>query len=387
MAVHLRALLLLAGLTGSHSITTVSKVSVKAGDSITIPCLYDSRYINNMKYLCMGYYWSSCSYAVQTNQRNSGKFSISDDKSRRIFTVTIKDLKDTDTDYWCIVVVNGGSDVGKYFQLSVTGGTPLLSVGNQEITGFKGEEITIQCHSRVEAIKWCRLGSSCVTGSSGSIDGTGVNISESGPGVFTVTMSGLRTESSGWYSCVKDDFQMPVHVTVTDRPTTTTPAMTRSLTTLTTRSLTTVSASTVNHNPVSADQALITVQGEQQSRVISFIITLSLLVVIVLVTLFICLMFKRHKQNKIDPPATTTAKEEVTYSTVKKKRKTSSHLHQAEEAVTYSTVKPMRRTSDQRDVDVIYSSVLHVEQHTVHTVEVKDEDVTYSSLALVEKNL
>ncbi|XP_029305396.1 uncharacterized protein LOC115019861 isoform X2 [Cottoperca gobio] len=119
------------------------------------------------------------------------------------------------------------------------------------------------------------------------------------------------------------------------------------------------------------NQALITVQGEQQSRVISFIITLSLLVVIVLVTLFICLMFKRHKQNKIDPPATTTAKEEVTYSTVKKKRKTSSHLHQAEEAVTYSTVKPMRRTSDQRDVDVIYSSVLHVEQHTVHTVNLK----------------
>ncbi|XP_029305390.1 uncharacterized protein LOC115019859 isoform X4 [Cottoperca gobio] len=259
MAVHLSFLLIFTGLAGSHSITTVSKVSVKAGDSITIPCLYDSKYINNVKYLRKGYYWSSCSTEIRTDSQSiSEKFSISDDKIQKIFTVTIKDVTNKDTDYWCAVDK-------KYFQLPATGGTPTVSVDRQEITGFKGGNININCYYRnFGVMKWCKLGRSCVTGSSGSIDGTGVTISESGPGVFTVTMSGLKTESSGWYSCVKDDFQMPVHVTVTDRPTTTTPAMTRSLTTLTTRSLTIVSASAVNHNPVSADQALITVQGEQQ---------------------------------------------------------------------------------------------------------------------------
>ena len=56
-----------------------------------------------------------------------------------------------------------------------------------------------------------------MTESSGSIDGTAVTINASVPNVFTVTMSGLRTESSGWYYCVKGDLQMPVHVTVTSK--------------------------------------------------------------------------------------------------------------------------------------------------------------------------
>ncbi|XP_074502137.1 polymeric immunoglobulin receptor-like [Sebastes fasciatus] len=220
MTVHLSFLLIITGLTGIHSLT-VSKVSVKAGDSISIPCLYDSQYMNHVKYLCKGYFWSSCSDAVKTNQQNSGKFSISDDKSRGIFTVTIKDLTDKDTDYWCKVEIDGGLDVGEYFQLSVTGGTPSLYVDHQEITGFKGGNITINCHYHNSGeMKWCRLGSSCVTTSSGSINGTRVTISMSVPDVFTVTMSGLRTESSGWYWCAKGDLQVPVHVTVTEQSTT-----------------------------------------------------------------------------------------------------------------------------------------------------------------------
>ncbi|XP_029305872.1 polymeric immunoglobulin receptor-like isoform X2 [Cottoperca gobio] len=306
MAVHLSFLLIFTGLAGSHSITTVSKVSVKHGDEITIPCLYDSRYINNVKYVCKGYYWSSCSTEIRTDSQNSSrKFSISDDKIQNIFTVTIKDVTNKDDDdYWCVVEGNEGSDDGKYFHLSPTGATPSVSVDRQEITGFKGDNINIKCYYRNDGVmKWCKLDRSCVTGSSGSIDGTGVTISREWTSVSTVTMSGLRTESSGWYSCDKEDFQMPVHVTVTDRPTTTT------------SSLTTVSASTVNHNPVSADQALTTVQGELQSpshHVKSFGIRLSVIFV-VMVTLFIWFIFKRHKQRKVESSATITAEGEVRY--------------------------------------------------------------------------
>lgn len=106
---------------GINSITTVSKVSGKAGRSIFIPCLYDSQYRNHVKYLCKGYYWTSCS-AVKTNKANSGKFSISDDKNKGIFTVTIRQLTDEDTNYWCAVEINGGPDIRKYFHLSVTRG-------------------------------------------------------------------------------------------------------------------------------------------------------------------------------------------------------------------------------------------------------------------------
>ena len=96
---------------------------MKAGGSISIPCLYEPRYKNNVKYLCEGYYWNFCSYAVKTNSASSGKFSIADDKLQRIFIVTIKDLKERDDgDYWCAVEINKGDDNGKYFHLSVTRG-------------------------------------------------------------------------------------------------------------------------------------------------------------------------------------------------------------------------------------------------------------------------
>ncbi|KAI3363262.1 hypothetical protein L3Q82_011890 [Scortum barcoo] len=226
MAVQFVILLILTGLSGIYSVTTVSQVSVKAGGSITIPCLYESWYIKNVKYLCKGGHWNSCSKEIKTNQPNSGKFSISDDKSRRIFTVTIKDLTDTDTGYyWCALEIDGGSDAGQYFYLSVTRGAPSLSVSPQEVRGFEGEMININCPrlspNNSGKMEWCKLGSSCVTvWSSGSIDGATVTIKSTVHNIFTVTMSGLRIESSGWYWCDDGGQQMPVHVTITERPTT-----------------------------------------------------------------------------------------------------------------------------------------------------------------------
>uniref|UniRef100_A0A8C9Z937 Immunoglobulin domain-containing protein n=1 Tax=Sander lucioperca TaxID=283035 RepID=A0A8C9Z937_SANLU len=244
---------------GIHSITTVSEVSVKAGSSISIPCLYGLQYISHVKYLCKGFYWHSCSYIVKTNQQNSGRFSISDDNTRRIFTVTINDLADEDTDYWCAVEINGGADVKEYFHLSVTGDTPHLYVDHQEITRLNGDNLTINCYyTNTGETKWCRLGISCVTRSSGSIDGTKVTISEGAHSVFNVTMSGLRTESSGWYWCAKGDLKMPVHVTVTETPTT----------------------SNAYTDPK------------------SLIISLSLLISIVMVALLIWFMLRRHSKSK-----------------------------------------------------------------------------------------
>ncbi|XP_070697445.1 polymeric immunoglobulin receptor-like isoform X2 [Pempheris klunzingeri] len=321
MAFHLSFLAILSGLSGIHSITTVSKLSVKKGNSISIPCLYDSTYINHVKYLCKGYSWSSCSYAVKTNQPSLGSFSISDDKKHRIFTVTINDVMDKDADYyWCAVEINGGPDVKEYFHLSVAKGTPGLYVDNQEISAFKGDPISINCnYSTPGEKKWCRLGRSCVTGSSGSIDGTGVTISEmTAHAVFTVTMSKVRMENSGWYLCFKGDFQMPVHLTVTEPPTT-----------------------------ISADKAPSTVPNAQRSGVSanlkSLIIPLSLLIFVVIVTLFIWFMLKRHMQTKAESSATTM------------------------------------RSGAESDVDVVYSSVVIVEKQSGKRVET--EDVLYSCLA------
>lgn len=94
--------------------------------------------------------------------------------------------------------------------------TPSLSVDRQFIQGIKGQEIRLSCTNHESGkMEWCRLGGNCVSSSSGSIDGVAVNITSN----FTVTMSGLRTESSGWYWCDNGHLQMPVHLNVTDATT------------------------------------------------------------------------------------------------------------------------------------------------------------------------
>ncbi|XP_056251893.1 CMRF-35-like molecule 4 [Seriola aureovittata] len=260
--------------------------------------------MNNVKYLCKGYYWKLCLVEVKTNQpRSSRKFSICDDKKQRIFTVTIKDLMNTDTYYWCFVEINGGADDGQNFHLSVTTDTPSLSVDHQDITGFIGESINISCYYRNSGERgWCRLGMNCVTGSSGSIDGTNVTIRATVPNVFTVTMSGLKAESSGWYYCVKGELQMPVHVTVTETPTTSAPRTTECPTNIS------PTLEPVHQSSVFASKDPSTVQQNSLSiHLKSFIIRLSLLTFIVIVGLFIWFMFRRYKRTKAD---STTAKAE-----------------------------------------------------------------------------
>ncbi|XP_035461713.2 uncharacterized protein LOC118283615 isoform X2 [Scophthalmus maximus] len=338
MAVHLSLLLILSGLTGIHSMTTVRKVSVKAGDSITIPCPYDSEYTNRIKYLCQGNKWPYCSVAVKTNQPGRlGRFSISDDTKQRIFSVTVKDLYYTDTHFWCVVEIDWGKDVAESFLLSVTSDTPSLSVDHQEVTGFNGDDITINCyHSNNGEGKWCRLGGDCVTTSSGSIAGARVNISARDH-FFTVTMSGLTSESTGWYLCIKGDLQMPVHVNVTERSITTT-----------------LTPDSVKNVSVTADQTLAPRVTVDLKR---FIIPLSLLSFVVTLVIFLVFIGKKTTE------AESSARAGFGFSL------------QAEEEVSYSTVE-YKTKSDQRsgarsDVEGVYSSAVTAKQLTAQRVHFK----------------
>uniref|UniRef100_A0A673CNB4 Immunoglobulin domain-containing protein n=1 Tax=Sphaeramia orbicularis TaxID=375764 RepID=A0A673CNB4_9TELE len=187
-------------LSASSSSSLVSQVShsyvtVEEGGSISIPCFYESEYTDHVKYLCKGHTWESCTYEVKTNEKSSTKYSVSDNKNQRM--VTKKKKK-------------------KQFETS--------SVNTHKVTGFIGDQITIDCHYRgSKQIKWCRTGgegpTSCIK-DSGKIDETKVTINRNTPGVITVTMSELRERSSGWYWCTDEDLQMPVHVTIKERPTT-----------------------------------------------------------------------------------------------------------------------------------------------------------------------
>ncbi|XP_034008534.1 uncharacterized protein LOC117499945 isoform X2 [Trematomus bernacchii] len=359
--------LILAGLTGIQSIITVSEVSVKAGDPISIPCLYDLKFKDNGKYLCKGKWWLTCDCVVQTNNPdNSNQFSISDDQTQGIITVTIHNPKDDGESYWC-AIEKKNSDVRRRFKLSVTTGMPSLHVDEQEITAFEGGSVTVKCHSKNQKVtKWCRLDSSsstCVSDQTGSIDGATVTINKSVSNVFTVTMSGLKTENSGWYWCVKGKLQMPVHITVHELTSTTS---TTSITSTTPTTSTTISTSTAttlqtttqnaslfsSAEPPTVQPSFSTVIGtggeslqdkNKSSTLVWILPTTLVLLLLVVPTAFLgWRMKKKRYKTKTEVPVITGGAEvpDVHYATIFHNPDAASQQKNniPEETVTYSTI-------------------------------------------------
>lgn len=118
-------------------------------------------------------------------------------------------------------IVERHLDIIKLPALFPLPGTPGFTVTNQQIEGFYGERTSINCfYQHFGENNWCKLGGVCVRGSEGWIDGSKVTINNSGLNFFTVTMSGLTFQHTGWYYCARGNLQMPVHLTVTEKPTT-----------------------------------------------------------------------------------------------------------------------------------------------------------------------
>ncbi|XP_043993284.1 uncharacterized protein LOC122842990 [Gambusia affinis] len=346
MAVSLRFLLILPLLTGSESVKTITKVSVRVGASVSIPCFYDLKYQNHVKYLCKGRNWRYCSYEVRTDSpRETGTYSISDDKIQRIFTVTIKHLRAGTHYYWCIVEINNGGDDGELFQLSVTEDTPTLWVADQNVTGFIDDNINITFNYATSGgIKWCKLGRTCVTEATGEIDGTAVTITKAINNVFNVTMIGLKQENSGWYYCANGDFQMPVYLTVTVRPTAATATI--------------VATTTVTGGRENAR----TLPGGSRPfpALMSLAIPLSVLIFIVIAALSILFVQRRTKHVTVKDPTASKNEGDLTYAEVFFKQ------NKAAQAASEAEVpgkKQSERRSEGKDEDVTYSAIIHHKQN------------------------
>ncbi|XP_042573163.1 CMRF35-like molecule 5 isoform X2 [Cyprinus carpio] len=92
-------LLMIPGVLSSISVTGYS------GGGVSITCRYDRGYTDKYKYFCRGR-WSNCTDQIRTNTKNkqvdSGRFSLYDDTGAAVFTVTIRDLREQDSDiYYC----------------------------------------------------------------------------------------------------------------------------------------------------------------------------------------------------------------------------------------------------------------------------------------------
>ncbi|XP_072562803.1 polymeric immunoglobulin receptor-like isoform X2 [Paramormyrops kingsleyae] len=205
-------------LSVTEGVSTLSRVTVQRGGSVTIPCFYGDRYKTHVKYWCRGDYRDSCTPIVHSDSPQEGKVSIRDDPDQQVFTVTINDVTAGDSDYyWCGVEISGGSDVGDQVKLLVTHGSPWLSVDKQEATGVEGDSVSVQCRygNNESQVLWCKFWGYCASKRSGNLDGRPVLIRDDRVNrVFSVTMRGLERKDTGWYWCAAQDGQIPVHITV-----------------------------------------------------------------------------------------------------------------------------------------------------------------------------
>ncbi|XP_072567733.1 polymeric immunoglobulin receptor-like [Paramormyrops kingsleyae] len=215
---------------GADSVSSVGRVSVQRGGSVTIPCSYEDSYKTHVKYWCReNYSLDPCTPIVRSDYpQKKDEVSIRDDPDQSVFTVTMNNLKTGDSGcYWCGVEISRGSAVGTWIYLSVTEGSPELSVDKQEMTGVEGDSVSVQCRYKFyyRELSWCRMGGSCITRSSG-FDGRPVLIRvDTVKKVFIVTMRGLERKDTGWYWCDDNGYQqIPVHITVNLRTATTTSA-------------------------------------------------------------------------------------------------------------------------------------------------------------------
>ncbi|XP_071236253.1 polymeric immunoglobulin receptor-like isoform X1 [Salvelinus alpinus] len=353
MALH-RSLLLLI----FYRLSAVGYVSVQTGGSITFPCRYDLNHINHVKYWCKGLGWAVCYYVIRTDHpKSSGKTSISDDITQRVFTVTMTDLTSWDYgNYRCVVEINRGPDIRiQWFYLSVTPGTSELYVEQQEVTGVEGGSVTVHCYySNSGDMKWCRMSGDCVMWYSGTLHGTSVTLKRTSEAnnrtVLTVTMSGLKMKNTDWYWCRVGELEMPVHITVSQQTAT---QRTSKMSSSTQDPTPQQPSASPTAEPVQTDNTSQGAEGNMedvhQRSVKVLLISLGLLVVLTAGILVTWKMWRKHKDNK--------AKDQTTNNSVQ------DPFLEADD-VTYSTVIPQHKgqlkgqtKSAEPDDNVVYSSL------------------------------
>ncbi|CAM4452425.1 unnamed protein product [Leuciscus chuanchicus] len=178
------------------------------GGKVEIRCPYESGYEEKNKYLCRG----ECSVLNKDIPVESGspakdrRFSLTDDRTTHIFTVTITDLRTEDQGkYRCGVRTRLGK-YDKYTEINLE--IKPVSV----VSRVTGEHLNITCHYNSDLknkIKFfCKGSDPSLCESSGIKASSETNSNgrfslrdDESAGVFTVTITDLTLEDSGIYWC------------------------------------------------------------------------------------------------------------------------------------------------------------------------------------------
>ncbi|MGH0179420.1 UNVERIFIED_CONTAM: hypothetical protein FKN15_001704 [Acipenser sinensis] len=133
---------------------------------------------------------------------------MSDNKTARVFTATVRDLREEDEGwYWC-GIERTGYDEGTSVYLTVKGAAALS--GPDQVNGFLQESVTIQCRygkDYKDSVKyWCKkqyhISCNTLISTDALQSNNRISIRDNKTeGVFTVTMRQLREEDEGYYCC------------------------------------------------------------------------------------------------------------------------------------------------------------------------------------------
>ncbi|XP_022534595.2 polymeric immunoglobulin receptor-like isoform X1 [Astyanax mexicanus] len=213
-------------LSGSESVRTLKRLTVRSGGSLSVPCLYEEKYKSDIKYWCTLFksiFGNSCGTTTYANTSNTG-ISVTDHPSQNICAMDLNNLQDSDSgNYWCGMEIDGQDD-GDSVYLTVSE-DPVVWVEDTRVIGQEGGGVSVQGFYSSEyndkEKKWCRFGvwSCYYVGRTKTSQSLEVLISDYSQGSFRVEMFGLQKSDAGWYWFSAGLVGVTVHLTVTERPT------------------------------------------------------------------------------------------------------------------------------------------------------------------------
>ncbi|XP_049332557.1 uncharacterized protein LOC111194609 isoform X5 [Astyanax mexicanus] len=366
-------------ISGSESVRTLKHLTVRRGGSLSVPCLYEKKYKSHRKYWCKGGTWSSCRIVAYGNTSNTG-ISVTDDPSQNMFTVDLKNLQYSDSGwYWCAVEIGGywTPDDGDSVYLTVSS-DPAVWVENSRVIGQEGGRVSVQGNYSSgyenKEKKWCRV----KTWSCYPFQDSTVNISDDWIGSSRVEMIGLQESDAGWYWFSAGGVGVTVHLTVTERPTTTTAAVT---------TLPTTQKTTPHQSTSSSDR-----KSQTDAENVWVLVAVGLVLLLILFSLLTYMLRRSLKSNQSeakergsDPAVhmTSTTENTLIYSDViHDNKKPSSSAAASENEVTYSSVRRARKkkTTSTTENTLIYSDVIHDNKKPSSSAAASENEVTYSSV-------
>ncbi|XP_044045996.1 polymeric immunoglobulin receptor-like isoform X2 [Siniperca chuatsi] len=122
-----------------------TKVQSHETGSVSISCPYDSKYQNNLKYICRGNQPSTClqQATITSDRKRNGELRLDDDNESSKFTVTITGLTQKDSGlYLCGVHRSTGLDVFSAVELEVK---EWCCVKSKQLSGIVGRPFTMLC--------------------------------------------------------------------------------------------------------------------------------------------------------------------------------------------------------------------------------------------------